>query len=193
MPTQVHFSCRPYRRASLLASVAVLLSGCWVAPSASVRPQGKPGVIEQGIAVNRVADSARVESVDRAARTITLSVRGLPLPACRIGRGVRNWGDIRTGDRVRATVREVLTVYVAPGASPDARVLQVDPSYRVLTVQYPDGETETLKVGLNTRMEGIEAGDSVAIRPVEVIKLRMRGHFDWVGSSLADPRATSAG
>lgn len=164
-----------------------------MAPSASVRPQGKLGIVERGIAVNQVADSARVDSVDRAARTVTLSVRGLRLPACRIGPGVRNWGDIRPGDRVRVTVREVLTVYVARSGSPDARVLQVDPSYRVLTVQYPDGETEALKAGLNTRMKGIEAGDSVAIRPVEVTKMRMRGHFDWVGSSLPDPRATSAG
>lgn len=177
---QVHFSCRAYCRASLLTGIAVFLSGCWVAPSASVRPVGKPGVVAEGITVDRVVRSARVESVDPAGRTVTLRVRGTTLPACRIGPAVRNWGDIRSGDRVRVTVREVLTVYIARSGSPDARVLNVDPSYRVLTVQYPNGEKEPLKVGLNTRMEGIEAGDSIAIRPVEVIKLRMRGHFDWV-------------
>ena len=193
MHTQVHFSCRPCCRASILACITVLISGCWVAPSADVRPEGKPRVVERGISVDRVAPSARVESLDRAARTVTLSVRGVPLPACLIGPGVRNWGDIRAGDRVRVTVREILNVYVARSGSPDARVLLVDRSYRVLTVQYPNGETEALKVGLNSRMEGIAAGDSVAIRPVEVIKLRMRGHFDWVGSSLPGQRATSAG
>lgn len=193
MRTQLHFSYRSFRRASVLASVAVFLSGCWVAPSTSVRPQRGPGLVEEGITVHLVADSARVESVDLAARTVTLNVRGVSLPACRIGPGVRNWGDIRAGDRVRATLREVLTVYVARSGSPDARVLIVDPSYRVLTVQYPNGENEALKVGVTSRMEGIEAGDSVAIRPVEVIKLRMQGHFDWVGSSLPRQRAMSPG
>lgn len=191
--TQVHFSCRAYRRASVIVGIAAFLSGCWVAPSATVRPQGKAGVVEEGIEVDRVADPATVLSVDRTARTVALSVRGVPLPACRIGPSVRNWVDFRRGDRVRATVREVLTVYVALRGSPDARVLLVDPSYRVLTVQYPNGEAEAYKIGLNTRMEGIEAGDSVAIRPVEVIELRRRGHFDWVGSSLPGRHATSAG
>lgn len=189
----MHFACRAYRRAGVLVSFTAVLSGCWVAPSASVRPAGKPGVVAEGLAFDRVADSARVESVDRAARTVTLSARGVSLPACRVGPGVRDWGDIHIGDRVRATIREVATVYVTRTGSPDARVLTVDRSYRVLTVQYQNGETEALKLGLNARMEGIEAGDSVAIRPVEVTKLRIRGHFDWVGRSVTGLRATSAG
>lgn len=193
MRTHVHFSCRAYRRASVFIGISALLSGCWVAPSASVRPGGKPGVVAAGIAVEGVADPTRVESVDRAARTVILSMRGVPLPACSIGPGVRNWGDIRTGDRVRATIREVATIYITESGSPDARVLLVDPSYRVLTVQYSNGATEDFKVGLHARLDGVEAGDSVALRPVEVIKLRLRGHFDWVGSSLPAPRATAAG
>lgn len=89
-------------------------------------------------------------------------------------------------------MREALTVYVALRGSPGPHVLRVDPSYRVLTVQYPNGETEAYKIGLNTRMESIEAGDSVAIRLVQVIELRRRGHFDWAGSSLPSQSATSA-
>lgn len=119
----------------------------------------------------------------------------MPVRGYEIGQRVRNWGDVRIGDRVSATLEEELTVYVAPailskgpttesrgpnaggrGPPPDARVLVVDPSYRVLTVQYPNGDTEAFKIGLHTPMEGIEAGDSVAIHPVEVIELRVRRH-----------------
>ena len=121
-----------------------------------------------------MADSATVEAVDPAARTIALRVHGNRLAACRIGPRVRYWGELRTGDQVQATIRDVLTVYVARSGSPDASVLVVDPSYRVLTVQYPNGQREGFKVGLRTRMDGIEAGDSVAIRPVEVTELRLR-------------------
>ena len=107
-----------------------------------------------------------------------MSVRGVPLPAYRIGPGVRKWGDIHVGDQVRATIKEVLTVYVPPAnaRSSDARVLVVDPSYRLLTVQYLTGGMETFKIGLHTRMKDIEAGDSVAIRPVEAVELRARRH-----------------
>jgi hypothetical protein len=143
--------------------------------------------------------------VDRAARTVVLRVRGVALPACRVGRNVRDWARIRAGDEVRATIREMLTVYVQPangsggppvafpGLSQDARVLAADPSYRLLTVQYPDGETETFKIGLHVRTEGIGPGDSVAIRPVEAAGLHVRRHPDREESSHASARAGSPG
>ncbi len=108
-----------------------------------------------------------------------LSVNGVPL-SYEIGWGVRNWGDVHSGDDVSATFTEVLTVYVAPpnekGSPPDAHVLVVNPSYRLLKVQYANGGTGILKIGLHTRMKGIEAGDAVTIHPVEVTELRLRRH-----------------
>jgi hypothetical protein len=203
---QLHCSCPSYRRArALLALVpAVLLSGCWVPPSSRVRPHGEPRIIASGIEVERVVQSARVESADRAARTLVLSVRGIPLPACKVGWGVRNWDDIRPGDRVRATIREVLTLYVAPASAgrvpglqvrslrPDAPVLLADPSYRVLTVQYPSGATEVFKIGLRTRMADFEAGDSIVIRRREAIELRVRRHSKRVEGSRSSQSSSPA-
>jgi hypothetical protein len=203
--TQVYFSCRSRRRArtALVAGVAMLLSGCWTAPSADVRPGGKPRVIENRIEVERIADPATVESVDRAGRTLVLSGCGVPLLACRAGRGARNWDDVRAGDRVRVTIREVLTVYVASRdarvaadarvrkLSPAARVLGADPSYRLLTVQYLAGGTETFKIGLHTRMQGIEAGDSVAIRCVKAVRLRVRRRLNGEESSRSHQGASA--
>ena len=191
-------------RASLVLSIAAYLPGCWMPPSASVIPSGNPRTIEGGIAIERVADPATVEGVDRAARTLVLSAPGFPLATYKIGRGVLDWGDIRIGDRVRATIDEVLTVYVAPAnesgsryvrgrnRAPDARVLVVDPSYRLLTVQYPNGRAEAFKLGLHTRMEGIEAGDSVTIRPVQVIGLRVQRRPAREESSHPSQSPTSA-
>ena len=170
----------------LMASIAVLLSGCWMPPTASVRPGGEPRVIAAEIEVDPVVDSARVESVNRTDRTVYLSISGAPRRAYRVGRDVRNWNGIHTGDHVRATIKEVLSVYVPPlregdgtnASAPDplrsARVLVVDPSYRLLTVQYASGRTETFKVALHTPMKDIEAGDSVTIGAPEVIALRVR-------------------
>jgi hypothetical protein len=165
-------------------SAAAILSGCWTPPSASVRPDGKPRIVAAGLEVERTVNFAKVESVDPAARTVALSVQGAALPAYKIGREVRNWSEVRAADHVRATIEEVLTVYVAAAAnhtgnpdvrsrSPQARVLVVDPSYRLLTVLYPDGGTDTFKVALRSRMDGIEAGDSIAVRQVEVSDLHV--------------------
>lgn len=143
-------------------------------------------MIAGGIEVVGVADPAKVESVDRAARVVELRVSGVPL-YYGIGPRVRLWRDVRAGDEVRAKLREVLTVYIPAagekGNPPDAYVLVVDPSYRLLKVQYANGGTVTFKVRLNTPMQGIAAGDAVKIHPVEVIKLHLRHHsiIPWVG------------
>ncbi len=206
MRAQVDLSCRFSRHARmpLALCVGALLSACWSLPSADVRPQGKPRVIASAIEVGRVVDPATVVAVDPAAETLLLSVHGIPLPLCRIGRHVREGARLESGDRVRAVLEEVLTVYVAPaaararlvaglrGLSPDARVLVADPSYRVLTLQYPNGETTTFKVGLHTRMTGIEAGDSVAVRAAEVVELRVRRRSHRGESSRSSPGAASA-
>lgn len=181
MRMKVYFRCPWYRRARALLAIGavVSLSGCWVAPSASIRPPGEPRVIAGGIEVEGVADSAKVESVNRGARMLGLSVGGVPL-FYGIGPRVRDWGDVQTGDEVRATLEELLTVYVPSpgekGGSPDAYVLIVDPSYRLLKLQYANGGTATFKVALGARMNGIGAGDAVKIHPVEVLGLRLRRH-----------------
>jgi hypothetical protein len=178
---QVYFRCPWHRRASALLAIgaAVSLSGCWTAPSASIRPPGEPRVIAGGIEVEGLADYAKVESVNRDARILGLSVAGVPL-FYGIGPRVRHWRDVQTGDEVRATLEEVLTVYVPSpwekDSSPDAHVLIVDPSYRLLKLQYANGGTATFKVALGARMNGIGAGDAVKIHPVEVIGLRLRRH-----------------
>lgn len=186
----MHLSFRWNRpaRVLLIIGVAVVLSGCWTPPSASVHPTGEPRVIQRGIAVERILDAATVASVDPVAHTVGLSGLAAPSDVYEIGPGVHNLGDIRIGDRVRAEVEELITVYVAPASehggseagagsrSPDARVLAVDPSYRLLTVQYPNGKRETFKIALHTPMGDIEAGDFVSIRQPEVIELRVRRH-----------------
>jgi hypothetical protein len=162
-------------------------------PSADVHPRGAPGVVAEGIAVERTVDHARIESVDRAAPILTLSVPGFRPAACNVPPGVLDWNHIQIGDRVRATMKESLTVYIAPALairSPDARVRDVDPSYRLLTLQSPSGETQTFKVRLHTPMDGIEPGDSVLIHPLELTEIRVR--HDGFGKESFRPVAASA-
>ena len=174
------------QKASLIAVATILLSGCWTAPNANLRPKGEPRVIEDSIEVETFMPPMRVESIDRVNRTAVVSSRGAAPIQMRIAPGVRNWDDVRPGDQIRPKLKEQLTVYVAPqlgsgskgvtGSSDDSRVLLIDPSYRLLTVQYPNGRTDTFKVSLNTRLKDMEPGDSVAIKLIEVVELSVRRH-----------------
>jgi len=169
-----------------IAVATILLSGCWTAPNANLRPKGAPRVIEDSIEVETFMLPMRVESIDRVNRTVVVSSRGAAPIQMRIAPDVRHWDDLRPGDQIRPKLKERLTVYVAPqlesgskgvtGWSEDARVLLIDPSYRLLTVQYPNGGTDTFKVSLNTRLKDMEPGDSVAIELIEAVKLGVRRH-----------------
>lgn len=94
-----------------------------------------------------------------------------------------NADSIRPGDKVQPTIAEDLAVYVS-GDGPSqgayesgaahAKVLSVDASYRLLTVEHPDGRQETFKVAREVRLGQMEAGDDVAIQPREIVALRLR-------------------
>ena len=104
---------------------------------------------------------------------------------CNSGPQVANIHQIRAGDKVQATVAQELTTYVlkngqvpGTGGKPetleaDAKVLSVDPSYRLLTLQYPNGQAQTFKVGLDVKLLEMEPGDIVVIRTMELIALRI--------------------
>jgi hypothetical protein len=180
-----HFSWHG-QRVTLIAVATILLTGCWTAPNANLRPKGEPRVIEDSIEVETFMLPMRVESIDRVNRTVVVSSRGAAPIQMRIAPGVRNWDDVRPGDQIRPKSKEQLTVYVAPqlesgskgvtGSSDDSRVLLVDPSYRLLTVQYANGRTDTFKVSLNTRLKDMEPGDSVAIQLIEAVELGVQRH-----------------
>ncbi len=167
-------------RLALLGSLSVFLAGCWVPPSANVRPAGPARVIARGLAAQWSVQSAAVESLNSAAGTLTLRVHGIALPACDARRAVHRWASIRPGLGLRTTLRVRLDVYVAPigqrrpesgSAFSIAHVLQVWPSYRILTLQFPDGGRATLKMGLHADLAGVGSGDAVVIHCIRVIEV----------------------
>ena len=165
---------------SLMLPVTLLtLTGCWTPPNANVQPTGNPGLIQDGIVVQSIKDPATVQAIDAGTRTITLKLSDANTLTCKVGTQVGNFDQIKVGDQVQATVTEDLAIYVLEdGKLPDgttaetlgvnAKVLKVDPSYRILTLQYPNGQSEAFKPGLGTKMEQMSPGDSVVMRPVEV-------------------------
>jgi hypothetical protein len=167
-----------------LVAITILMSSCWTTPNANLRPKGEPRVIDDSIQVEISMPPMRVESIDLAKRILVASLREGPTIEMKIAPVVRNLEDVRPGDQIRPKVRENLTVSVAlreergdsgVTASPSAsHVLVIDPSYRLLKVQYSDGRTDIFKVGLNTRLKDVEPGDSVVVNTLEAVDLRIR-------------------
>jgi hypothetical protein len=167
---------------SLLLSVTLALPGCWAPPRSDVQPPGPPRVVADHVRVRSVQDPAVVQAVDANSRTLSLLSATWPSPMrYSVDAKVSGLGELKSGDRIKAILIDELSVYVRRAGEPAsfasersgaARVLAVDPSYRLLTIRYPDGEKETLKVGLDVNLRAMHAGDDVQISPVELIALK---------------------
>ena len=176
----------------LLFTAPLALAGCWTAPVANVQPKGEPRLIQADIPVTSVRSPVIVESVDPGARTMVLRMPDAAQASTyKVSPAVSDLDRFRPGDKIRATITEELSVYVlrngelprTDGAAQTtvakAKVLSLDPSYRLLTVEYPNGQNEKFKVGLAARLGEMGAGDDVVIRPVEVIALKEQGRWSW--------------
>jgi hypothetical protein len=169
-----------------LALCAMALTGCWTAPVASVQPKGEARLIQSAITVAAVKDSATIQSIDADRRTVILDLPEGITPAVPLGPKVTSLAEVRAGDKGRVTVTQELSIYVLKnGRLPDAggrsvsipanaKVLIVEPSYRLLTLQYANGHVETLKVGLDVKLQEMECGDDVVSETTELLSLRVR-------------------
>jgi hypothetical protein len=170
---------------SLLLPIAALsLAGCWTPPNANVQPNGEPRLIQSGVTAEIVQNPAAVESINASQLTIALKRTDGLTKTYAIGPKVKHLDRIQAGNQVKATLTEEFAVYLlANGRLPDgatveslgvnARVLLVDPSYRLLTLQYPNGQSETFKAGLDTKLLEMAPGDDVVVQPREVTALRI--------------------
>ena len=191
-------SPHPRISSALLAAVlstALALAGCWTVPVATVQPKGEARLIQKGVIVLSLRHAV-VKSVDRGARLIFMQAPGdaearpyktslgdSELARLEANLTASDFSRRLAGNKALAMVSEELTIYVSrDGLSPDidgvdtalvahAKVLTVDPSYRLLTLQHPDGRRETFKVERETKLGQMRAGDDVIIRTLQVVSL----------------------
>jgi hypothetical protein len=170
--------------AALLPVIALALAVCWTPPNANVQPKGNPGLIQRGITVEVVQNPAPVAAIDASQRTLTLKRTDGLTKTYAVSPEVKNFDQIKAGDQVKATVEDDLAIYILQnGRLPDgttaetlgvnARVLWVDPSYRLLTLQYPNGQSEKFKVELGAKLQEMAPGDEVVAKPKEVTTLHI--------------------
>lgn len=167
------------------ATVTLVLSGCWHVPTANLQPGGPPRVIQDSITVEAKWTPVKVQSVDADQRNLDLLAPGETAPIRFSGvLKARDLEHVHPGSELQAILQRQVTVYVStdrrlPSTAASsgtivsgARVLQVDPSYRLLTLQFIDGQKETFKVHRGVKLAEMEPGDDVAIRTIRVIDVR---------------------
>jgi len=170
----------------LAASSALVLSGCWTPPNANVQPAGNPGLIQGGIPVEVIQDDVKIVSLDADQRIITLSHADGTMKSYAINASVKNVPALKVGDTVTAYVNARVSVYILkngelPGPDgtshairSDAKVQQVDPSYRLLTVQFASGQVLTVKAGLDVQLEKMAPGDDVTVLSEEISLIKVK-------------------
>ncbi len=174
--------------ATLLPVFALALAGCWTPPNANVQPVGKPGLIQGGIPVQIIQEPVTVAAIDASRRTITLKRDDGTAKIFTVGETVKNLDEVKVGDTIKAKVKAELSVYILDGGrlpnadgttrpktvNFNAKVLLVDPSYRILTLQFSNGHTMAIKAGLNVMLDKMAPGDDVVMRSSEVTAITIK-------------------
>jgi hypothetical protein len=144
-----------------------------------------------------------VESVNATDRTVKLRRSDGKVRTIECDPEVRNFDKIQVGDRVTATVAESLALALmkgddvpvgastttaivrsSPGAKPGgkivdtvgftAKVLSVDVTTRLVTLETADGDNETVKVGPDIDLANISAGDHVGVRATRALAISVK-------------------
>jgi hypothetical protein len=151
--------------------------------TAIATPQG-------AVVVDTFTVTETVAVVDAAKRKVTLVSAGGQKTTYKVGPEAVNFGQIRVGDQVRATLTEEAAVFIGRGAPPSAlvgagvalapvgakpggvivdtmqetvKVTSVDETNRRVTILFRDGTSKTVKVGEKADLASVRPGDDVTV------------------------------
>jgi hypothetical protein len=189
---------RPALRAALSSGAVLVLASC-SEPQAQPQPQPQsqttvrtePGVAG-GVVDETHTATATITAIDTPSRRVTLTDPDGDTFAFTAGPEIRNFSQMRVGDKVAATFTRRISIDVrSDGAPPSAsystesaraalgnkpgavtaedttvvgRVTAIDPANRTATIQFPDGTTRTVPVRQDVDLSRYKVGDSVVTR-----------------------------
>ena len=181
-----------------LASAALLaFTPCLLAADDNTASNGDAA--RGGLLISAVETTATVQSIDAANRSVVLRRPGGTSVTYKCGPDVRNFDQIKVGDKVTATVAEEVAIVLVKGGLPPvagagtvmirspkgakpggsivetagftAKVKEVDLKDRVVTLELADGSTRKEKVGANIDLENVKPGDDVGVRVSKAIAI----------------------
>jgi hypothetical protein len=168
--------------------------------TAKAEATAKPGA-KGAIEVGAITATSKVIKTDDSKRTVTLTNEAGETNTYKLGKNVRNFDQIKVGDRVKATLLESVAVTVSKsGATPaagagglvavapkgampgvvmtktrqiTAKIVSVDLQARTVTVEGPMGGKPTIKVGPDVKLDELQTGDDVTLRVTDALAIRV--------------------
>jgi hypothetical protein len=162
------------------------------APMSQDTTGGGPEIARGKVVIDAATETATVQSIDKDTRTVVLLHGDGTTSSYECGSDVRNFDQIKVGDQVTATVGQSVAIALIKGGVPPvagtatavvrsplgakpggrivdtvgftARVISLDPSTRMVTLQTPDGQNQTIKVGPDIDLTGVNPGDDVGVK-----------------------------
>lgn len=183
-------SIRPAARAALVLAVAAALpAAAQQKPAATVDAAvaAKPGA---AVAAQSVKTSATLVAIDPATRSVTLKRQDGKVVTMQLGEEVRNFDQLKVGDRVQAEYVQAIALELKkggsgtpgiaggdvikrsePGQKPGgqatrqvavlADVVAVDTKNRIVTLKGPGGNIVEMLVEDPERLKNVKKGDQV--------------------------------
>ena len=176
----------------------VVLTACSSANKDVTEQETVVATADGAAVVDTMKASATVTAVDAPKRKVTLRMADGKQTTVKCGPDVANFGQIKVGDRVDATVTEELAVYLGHGNPPSAagaagvalapvgakpgaitadtveitaKVTAVDAAKRKVTLELPDGSKKTVKAGKQIDLSSIKVGDNVTVQHTEAVAI----------------------
>ena len=177
------------------------LAGCWTPPQILNQPDGAPSLVGGMTFEETATTTATVQSIDADQRQLVLLRNDGSSVTYKAGPQVINFDQIKTGDKVKATVADAIAIFLvkngplpsagqgvvvgraAKGAMPggvvlttqdfSARVIRVDPSYRLLTLEFTDGKIKTFKIPLPFTLQNVRKGDDIVVRSTQTLAVHV--------------------
>jgi Cu/Ag efflux protein CusF len=182
-------------RAALSSAAVLVLASCSEPqpppPQSQTTVRTEPGVAG-GVVDETHTATATITAIDPSSRRVTLTDPDGDTFAFTAGPEIRNFAQMRVGDKVTATFTRRISIDVrSDGAPPSAsystenaraalgnkpgavtaedttvvgRVTAIDPANRTATIQFPDGSTRTVPVRQDVDLSRYKVGDSVVTR-----------------------------
>jgi Cu/Ag efflux protein CusF len=185
--------------AAPIAGLALIASACTQATTPAPRPLEAPAEVLSGtVAEGAATVTATVRKIDLKKRRVTLEGPDGKTVTVKVPEAARNLAQVKVGDEVVVAFYESIAYEVKkPGeASPGVAVAEeagrsepgekpggfaaeavtvtitaIDRANSTVTLELPDGETDTVKVRDPSRLEGVEVGDLVELTYTEAVAI----------------------
>jgi hypothetical protein len=183
-----------------LAAIIMVPAALLALASCSSTPEPDSTDVHAHVMLNTATATATVQSINPADRTVVLLHPDGSVTTYECGPEIRNFDQIKVGDHVTATVAESLAIGLIKGGGvptgagstsatvrsplgdkPAARmvdtvgfiakIVSMDTANRQVTLQMPDGTSETVTAGPDVNLANVSVGDSVGVRLTRAIAI----------------------